>query len=81
MTWLVILVILVSTVFGFIGGIVAIKISGDDVMEWIDDLQMQIDYHKDSMNRKHEVSMEYVKRIDQRETDHWNFINMNSKMW
>ena len=81
MTWLVILVILVSTVFGFIGGIVAIKISGDDVMEWIDDLQMQIDYQKDSLNRKHEVSMEYVKRIDQRETDHWNFINMNSKMW
>lgn len=81
MIWLVILVILVSTVFGFIGGILAIKIRGDDVMQWIDDLQMQIDYQKDSLTNKHEISMEYVKRIDQRETDHWNFINLNSKMW
>lgn len=82
MIWLVILVILVSTLFGFIGGFVAKRLSDDDeIMQFIDDLQMQIDYYKDSMNRKHELSMEYTKRIDQRETDHWNFINMNSKLW
>lgn len=46
-----------------------------------DDLQMQIDYLKDMVNRKHEISMKFMKQVNQREIDHWNFINLYSKMW
>jgi uncharacterized protein YpuA (DUF1002 family) len=76
---IVVLVLLTSAISGVVGAYVCMKYFHTAL--GTDDLQMQIDYLKDSLNKKHEISMKYVKNIDQREIDHWNFINLNCKLW
>ena len=76
---IVILTVLVSAISGVVGGYVCMKYFHTD--SETDDLQMQIDYLKDTVGNKHEVAMKYLKQVDQREIDHWNFINLNCKLW
>lgn len=75
---IVILTVLVSAISGAIGSYVAIRyVSRFNT----DDLQMQIDYLKDTVNINHEKTMKFLKQIDQREINHWNFINEHVKLW